>query len=488
MDYLALSQMQKNQSAWRLLQADNAPLIISFCQQVFIEDNRRSVPQAELDELLESHLYNIRQQHGPDIHPRPAKDYLDDWSKNDKAFLRKYYPRQSDEAEFDLTPSAENAIRFIASLQQRQFVGTESHLQAIFLQLQDLVMITEADPQVKIDELSRQRDAIDAQIAKLQQSDTLHYDETQVKERWYLLEENTSRLIADFRQVEENFRALDSQVREKIALSDASKGALLDEIFGDHDHIFDSDQGKSFKAFWSLLMSNQKQEQLDTWISKISQIELSQGSVQRDTLAKFQARLLEAGEKVHRTSLALAEQLRLYLDDNVWLENKRIVQLINQIERRAIKLKHDLPSDKQFMQLAGHRADVSLPLTRTLHRPENQVQLTEFDLTDGVSSASADALFNQHFVDSNLLNSQIRQALQHQPQVSLQQITELFPIEKGLSEILVYLNLASNSQNALINDQQQQKIQWKNSKQQTQIVNIPLVIFSRSKMDDSALS
>ena len=156
--------MQKNQSAWRLLQADNAPLIISFCQQVFIEDNRRSVPQAELDELLESHLYNIRQQHGPDIHPRPAKDYLDDWSKNDKAFLRKYYPRQSDEAEFDLTPSAENAIRFIASLQQRQFVGTESHLQAIFLQLQDLVMITEADPQVKIDELSRQRDAIDAQI------------------------------------------------------------------------------------------------------------------------------------------------------------------------------------------------------------------------------------------------------------------------------------------------------------------------------------
>jgi hypothetical protein len=499
MDYLSLTQMQKNQSAWRLLQADNAPLIISFCQHIFIDENRRSVPQAELEELLENHLYQIRLKHGNDLHPRSSKDYLDEWSKNDKAFLRKYYPRQADEAEFDLTPNAERATRFLQSLEQRQFVGTESHLQSVMLQLKDLVMMTESDPQLKVEELEREKADIDRKIAALQEDDLAHYDDTQVKERWYLLEDTMQRLISDFRQVEQNFRDLDKRVREKISLSELGKGELLDEIFGDHDHIFDSDQGKSFKAFWALLVSNQQQQQLDDWICKIAQIDIDSPGIQRDLIAKFQARLLEAGEKVHRISLSLAEQLRLYLDDKVWLENKRIVQLIQKIERHALAFANpetqsykyqELPKavDKEtpFIEFEGQRATISLPLSRSLFRPENQVQISSQAMTAGVANFEADALYNQHYVDGAVLQGQIRQALQHQPQISLLQISQMFPIEKGLSEVLYYLNLASNSKNALINDTQMQDIEWKNSQGKVQIVTLPLVIFSRALLDASS--
>jgi hypothetical protein len=42
--------------------------------------------------------------------------------------LRKFYPSGSDEPHFDLTPSTEKAITWLASLIERAFVGTESRL------------------------------------------------------------------------------------------------------------------------------------------------------------------------------------------------------------------------------------------------------------------------------------------------------------------------------------------------------------------------
>ena len=49
-------------------------------------------------------------------------------------------------------------------------------------------------------------------------------------------------------------------------------------------------------------------------------------------LARIQDHLLDAGAKVQSTSAALIDQLRRFLDDQVWLENKRIMALIHEIE------------------------------------------------------------------------------------------------------------------------------------------------------------
>jgi hypothetical protein len=47
-------------------------------------------------------------------------------------------------------------------------------------------------------------------------------------------------------------------------LWEGSKGALLEEIMGERDAIADSDQGRSFRAFWDFLMSSRRQEELTT--------------------------------------------------------------------------------------------------------------------------------------------------------------------------------------------------------------------------------
>ena len=48
---------------------------------------------------------------------------------------------------------------------------------------------------------------------------------------------------------------------ERIATWEGGKGVLLEEIFGNRDAIVDSDQGKTFPAFWDFLMSPARQEE-----------------------------------------------------------------------------------------------------------------------------------------------------------------------------------------------------------------------------------
>jgi hypothetical protein len=48
-------------------------------------------------------------------------------------------------------------------------------------------------------------------------------------------------LLADFREVEANFRGLDRELRARIAGWEGSKAQLLDEVAGNRTTIADSD-------------------------------------------------------------------------------------------------------------------------------------------------------------------------------------------------------------------------------------------------------
>lgn len=168
--------------------------------------------------------------------------------------MRKYYPPDSDEPHYDLTPATEKAIEWLASLRQRQFVATESRLLTVFELLRQIVEGTEPDRGARLAELERRKAQIEGEIRRVAGGDVVLI-ETQVKGRFLQMAATARALLTDFREVEQNFRGLDRGVREQIALWDGAKGELLERIFGERDAISDSDQGRSFRAFWDFLMS-----------------------------------------------------------------------------------------------------------------------------------------------------------------------------------------------------------------------------------------
>src|SRR5579864_7181672 len=158
--------LRANSPAWRLLRAENAPLVLSFLNQVFVEENVRSIPATELASRLDDELYALNQR-TPKSFPKPAKAYLDDWASPESGWLRKYYPEGTDEPHVDATPAVEKALQWIGSLKEREFVGTESRLNTIIDLLRQIVFGTEPDPEQRIAELRRQREEIDSSIARI---------------------------------------------------------------------------------------------------------------------------------------------------------------------------------------------------------------------------------------------------------------------------------------------------------------------------------
>ena len=61
-------------------------------------------------------MFVLREQEGETAYPGTALDYLNDWAGDGKGWVRKFYPPDSDEPHFDLTPSAEKAIAWLESL------------------------------------------------------------------------------------------------------------------------------------------------------------------------------------------------------------------------------------------------------------------------------------------------------------------------------------------------------------------------------------
>lgn len=380
--------------AVKLLRKQHAPLIIGFLWMAFKASHRHTYGSRELTTLLADYLYAANEVE--ELYPRPARFYLEEWTG--EGFLRQFYEQQEEEATFELTPSAERALLWISELDRREFVGAESRLLQVFQMLQDLVYGSSEDKELRLTRLRRQREEIDKQIQAIEDGTLAPLDATAMRERYALIEESATKLLSDFRQIEENFRDLNARARQEQITSQAGRGEVLDEIFNAQDAILETDQGKTFHAFWAFLMDQNKQEEIDEMMHQL--IEVAELSIdrQRSVVPRLKTMLVEAGDRVNRTTDRLIEQLRRFLSSRVYLENKRASEVIERIEQMALRLRDNQPKGREFTWIDGKPA-VHLPMDRAPFQPSERVHiLTDAPDTGDPSEVTADGLFSQHYI------------------------------------------------------------------------------------------
>jgi len=484
LDYATLDLLRQNHPAWRLLRSDHAPLVASFLQRVFIAPNIRVIAQSNLAEALEDELFALRERLGTDAFPKPALDYLNDWASTEKGWLRKFYVHGSDEPHFDLTPAVEKAIAWLETLTERSFVGTESRLLTLFELLKQMNAGSETDPRARIAELHKRRDEIDVEIARVLSGDIPLLDDTALKDRFQQFVQLARELLTDFREVEHNFRKLDRRVRERIALWEGSKGALLQEIMGERDAIADSDQGRSFRAFWDFLMSSSRQEELSALLERVLTLppvaELKPDARTRRVHYDW----LEAGEHTQRTVARLSQQLRRFLDDQAWLENRRITDILRGIEAKALALRDSLPPG-EVMSIADTAAGIELPMERPLYTPAIKPLIADIELESGDAEVDAAALYSQVVIDKAQLSRHIRHALQDRSQITLHELCRMQPLQQGLAELVAYLQLASDDFKSTVDEEVSESIVWSregaDGQEYEKKARLPRVIFMRGE-------
>jgi len=193
---------------------------------------------------------------------------------------------------------------------------------------------------------------------------------------------------------------------------------------------------------------------------------------------------LEAGEQTQRTVALLSQQLRRFLDDQAFLENRRIMDILRGIESGALAVRAQQPAG-DFMPIDETAPSIELPMERPLHAPPLKLAITSAAIAAGDEDLDAAALYSQFIVDKAALAQHVRQSLQQRKQVTLAELLATRPLEQGLAELVAYLSLAAEPRepgtgvNAMIDDTVEEQVAWVARSGRHLSARLPRVIFSR---------
>lgn len=474
MEHADVERLRERHPAWRLLRAGNAALVITFLGRWFVDDHHGSTSAPELAAALDDELFVINATDpGTPRYPKSAPDYLEDWADVDAGWLRRFYPMGSDEVHYDATPAFEKAFAWVTGLRARPFIGTESRLHTVVELLRQIVYGAETDPEARLTELRRRRDAVNREIAEVQDGNLTVLSTTALRDRYQQFAATARDLLSDFREVEENFRGLDRAARERIAAWDGSKGDLLAQLVGSRADINSSDQGRSFQAFYDFLLSETRQDELAELLARLDSMEQLDSDRR---LRRVHHDWSEAAERTQRTVRQISEQLRRFLDDQVWLENRRVLDLVRSIEAAALACRNAFPTVGLEMDEPGMA--IALPFERPLHDSRPTARVDSLLEPDTDAEVDASALFGQAFVDQARLADNIRSAVPERGSALLADIVGMYPVEQGAAEIVGYLALTDDDLEVTMDEREETFIDYADGAV-VRRVRLPRVTMSR---------
>jgi hypothetical protein len=179
---------------------------------------------------------------------------------------------------------------------------------------------------------------------------------------------------------------------------------------------------------------------------------------------------------------ALSQQLRRFLDDQAWLENRRIMDILHSVENKVLSLR-DAPPAGSIMEIAEAHADVELAMERPLFTPTMKPVIANLSLQMGDEDIDPSALFDQVVVDKARLMHHVRRALQDKPQITLRELVATQPLLHGLAELVAYLQIGSDAFGAITDEGVLEPIHWQALAADGELVSryarLPRVIFIR---------
>ncbi len=469
MTYDYLKNLKNNHTAIQLINADNFPMIVGFFYHAFKSTQTQSLNESIILTKLDDWLYLLNQGYEEIQYPKQAKEYLDDFTHQSRGYLRKYYAYESDEPIYELTPDIEKLLEWTEGLAQQEFVATESKVKTIMNLLKELEFETNLSDEERISVLEAQKKSIDKEIEAIRSCQDLRFDERKIKEHFMQIQKNSSELLSDFRQIEYNFRALNYEAKEAIANATSAKGEVLEEIFKIEDDIRHSNQGESFYAFWDFLMDVKQIEELDRLLVNLYNIPLIKQMDSEKKMESLKYNLLSGGEKSHKVLTKLIEQLRRFIDDKLWVENRRILELAGSIEKSAMQIKEKPPTQREFFTIGGVKIVIDSIASKELFVPTSKESF-EHDIKDDILEVDLTKLYAQVYVDESLLQQNIKKLLQQRSQFTLKELSSVYPIQKGLSELVVYLKIAQNMPNSYIETQRDEVIVEDEDKNRKRVV------------------
>ncbi len=272
------------------------------------------------------------------------------------------------------------------------------------------------------------------------------YTATAIRERFADAVADLTSLQCDFRAVEESFKAITRDVQRRQSEATGQRGEILGYALEAEDRLKTEDQGVSFHEFVRLVLSPAKQEQLETIVEQLGEIEaLATQAGGMDRVRGMVSHLAEEAEKVLRTTRRLSSTLRRLLDVRSSTSRQRITAVLRDLKAAAQQLAENPPSDEVGLRIEVQHGLMN-PFERSFWTPPAEFDVGELSQhePDDLDRFAAFRQFAElERLDWARMRSNVGRLVRGGDQrVTLPELIEEFPVATGAMELLGYLQLA----------------------------------------------
>lgn len=468
-----------------LLRLRNREMIIEFLTNTFSsEQNSISSDNIhiQLTDFLE--FKQIENDEDTDInsfdtYEEKAKKYILQWTN--KGFLANYLDEQG-EVFYELSAHSSKTIDWLASLKKEEFVGTESKFNNILNQLKELVEFTNEDEEKRILLLEEKKLEIEQQIQRIKiGEDVKVFEEFEIVPRFNQINQSAKELLTDFKEVEDNFKEITKEIYQKHADGSLTKSDILEFTFDALDELKNSQQGKSFYAFWSFILNPELQNSWEILTKELYKtLEEKSIPVSDPFLKGMKRHLHNSGQRVYKANDKMAEKLSRIIRESETSKSEAIKTIIQEIKKQLVEISKTKKKPEISFELETD-IEINIPFERKLTTKQsetvtytNKPIIADDDIT---SSEYLSKLFSQSNIDKALLRKRIKDILNKKSQTTLLEIVESYGgLEKGLPELFGYIGIAKDFKHIISSDKTQSiMFDSVNNKQ----IQIPEIIFTK---------
>lgn len=414
-----------------------------------------------------------------DTYEEKAKKYILHWTN--KGFLANY-PDEQGEVFYELSAHSSKTVDWLTSLKKEEFVGTESKFNNIFNQLKELVEFTNEDTEKRIQLLEEKKLEIEQQIQRIKVGEDVKvFEEFEIVPRFNQLNQSAKELLSDFKEVENNFKEITKGIYQKHADGSLTKSDILSFTFNALDELKDSQQGKSFYAFWSFILNPELQNRWEILTKELYSTLVEKSIPVNDTFLKgMKKHLHSSGQKVYKANDKMAEKLSRIIRESESSKSEATKKTIQEIKKKLVEVSKLKKKPEISFELETE-IEINIPYERKLTTEQSE-EITYKDKPEIADEAITSSnhlskLFLQSNIDKELLRKKIKDILKEKTQTTLLDIVENYGgLEKGLPELFGYIGIVKEFK-YIINSDKTQSIVF--DPESRKLIKIPEIILTK---------
>ena len=375
-------RLRQTHSAWRLLASRRAPLILACFEQLFRESAEVSLEDGVQhlgDLFLEFQNDEELALRGDDVYAEARRE-VRDWIRRRLLVERG--------GRLSATDALQRTIQFAQNLEEQLMTSTASRLRTVQDVIERLLVQLHPDQETHIRHLEQKIKELEGELERAKQGELPEVDSSTVVEELKEVYQQSMSLKADFRRVEDSYRAADYQLRKEITKADKDRGQVIDTLLESHESLLKTPEGQVFDAFCHQLYERGRLEKMKAGIQDLLQHEdtpEAYNAKQRDDMRDLIHVLVTDSSRVIDAKSRGEQDVKSYVKTGLASENFRVGALINELTEAAYAIDWE---DRKVARQPAALPPINIPVTnlpliqRLLPKQSSETKRSALDLQE----------------------------------------------------------------------------------------------------------